>query len=748
MTSKLPNNSGEPRRRNKPGRGSLYRASFANSPPGRWAAARFLLTILATVFAVEVLVMFLLPILLPAGVGALVEAILDAFLLAAMAAPILWGLLVRPLEDAVGHHKTRFEAIMNAAADGLVVIDTHGIVEVFNPAAEEMFGFRADEIIGKNVNALIPPPYHEQHDDYLRRVQSGDAKILCLRREVSGRRKDGSTLPLEINVCKVSFHRRTSFAAIVRDITDRRRAEEEIRLLARFPAEQVNPVMRVDSLGMIVYANHASMSLLESWGVRPGEPLPYRWRRLATEIYAAGTRREVEEVSGDQVFALMLVPVEDSGYINLYGTNITRRKRAEQDLQEHAAALERANESLRVANHAAEAANRAKSEFLANMSHEIRTPMTAILGFTENLLDAELPAPERRQAIHTIRRNGKHLLELINDILDLSKIEAGKMDVERLRCFPCRVLADIVSLVRVRVEAKRLAFDVEYAGPIPEMIRTDPTRLRQILINLIGNAVKFTETGIIRLEVRFVEADPPMLRFDVVDTGIGMDGEHASELFKPFMQADSSTTRKFGGTGLGLAISKRLAQMLGGDVVLVESQLGIGTRFRATVATGPLCGVTMLTDPMAATVIADKRAPARSEGDGVHLCDCRILLAEDGPDNQRLISHVLRKAGAEVMVVENGQLAVDVALACHGTGEPFDIILMDMQMPVLDGYQATAALRSRDYIGPIIALTAHAMAGDRDKCLQAGCDDYATKPIQRKKLIATIQARLHADPVA
>jgi len=383
------------------------------------------------------------------------------------------------------------------------------------------------------------------------------------------------------------------------------------------------------------------------------------------------------------------------------------------------------------------------------MSHEIRTPMTAILGFTENLLDAELAESDRRQAIHTIHRNGTHLLELINDILDLSKIEAGKMDVERLRCAPCGLVAEVGSLVRVRVEAKKLAFDVEYVGAIPETIRTDPTRLRQILINLIGNAVKFTETGRVRLVVRFLEADPAMLQFDVVDTGIGMDRQHAAELFKPFTQADSSTTRKFGGTGLGLAISRRLAQMLGGDVSLVDTQLGVGTRFRATVATGSLDGVTMLTDPATATAIGQRHAPARRDGgDGVHLRGCRILLAEDGPDNQRLISHVLRKAGAEVMVVENGQLAVDVALAVHEVGEPFDVILMDMQMPVLDGYQATAALRNKDYIGPIIALTAHAMAGDRDKCLQAGCDDYATKPIQRKKLIATIQARLHADTVA
>ncbi|MFQ5462489.1 MAG: ATP-binding protein [Phycisphaerae bacterium] len=390
----------------------------------------------------------------------------------------------------------------------------------------------------------------------------------------------------------------------------------------------------------------------------------------------------------------------------------------------------------------AETANQAKSNFLANMSHEIRTPMTAILGFAENLLDSDLSESERFDCISTIRRNGEYLLELINDILDLSKIEAGKMAVERIACKPCSIVADVASLMRVRADAKGLPLNVEYVGPIPETIRTDATRLRQILINLLGNAIKFTEVGSIRLVTSFVDdVGGPCMQFDVIDTGRGMTEEQSARLFQPFVQADTSTTRKFGGTGLGLTISRRFAELLGGDITIATTKPGAGTTFRATVATGPLDGVSMLDHPESATVAhtgADPIAPAPQSD----LLGVRILLAEDGPDNQRLISFILKKAGAKVTIKENGQLACDAALAAGDDRKPFDVILMDMQMPVMDGYQATALLRRKGFAGPIIALTAHAMAGDREKCIEAGCDDYATKPIDRAKLIDVIQRHL------
>jgi len=388
--------------------------------------------------------------------------------------------------------------------------------------------------------------------------------------------------------------------------------------------------------------------------------------------------------------------------------------------------------------------------------------MTAILGYADLISegcpeDCAQGGHHLRDSIATIRRNGEHLLALINDVLDLSKIEAKKMTTEQVACSPYQIVAEVASLVRVRATAKDLEFDIEFIGPIPETIRTDPLRLRQILVNLLGNAIKFTETGGVRLLIRMAEDGEPHMQFDVIDTGIGMTQEQAGRLFRAFGQADTSTTRQFGGTGLGLVISQRLAQLLGGDVVIVDTQPGLGTRFRLTVATGPLDGVRMVEgDSIDETLFTRHRAAAETSNSTIQakpLAGLRILLAEDGPDNQRLITHLLKKAGAAVTVVENGREAVDAAMGgLRGRRESdpahsFDLILMDMQMPEMDGYEATRRLRAADYHGPIIALTAHAMDHDRRRCLNAGCNDYASKPIDMRKLIETIHRRIRGADV-
>ncbi len=415
-------------------------------------------------------------------------------------------------------------------------------------------------------------------------------------------------------------------------------------------------------------------------------------------------------------------------------------------IRQHAAGLEHAvaerTGELRRAKEAAEAAAQARSAFLANMSHEIRTPMTAILGFAESLLDAETSPEDHAYAVQTILRNGDHLLRILNDILDLSKMEAGKLAIEMLPCSPLQIALDAQALMKVRADAKGLDLRLHCAAPLPESVETDPTRVRQILLNLLGNAIKFTEQGRVTLEVRLLEGagKSPLLSFDVIDSGQGMSPEQTARLFDPFMQGDASMTRRFGGTGLGLAISRRLAQMLGGDVRVVRTAAGEGTHVQLTIDAGPLDDVPMIDDPDTELhrLSRPKGTPPPLDAVPELLAGKRILLVEDGPDNQRLIAHVLRKAGAEVAVQPNGRLGVDAALAAHHAGEPFHLILMDVQMPVMDGHTATRTLRGAGYRGPIVALTAHVLASDQQACRAAGCDDVLTKPIDRRKLVGYV----------
>ena len=396
------------------------------------------------------------------------------------------------------------------------------------------------------------------------------------------------------------------------------------------------------------------------------------------------------------------------------------------------------------ARRAAQEASRLKSEFLAHTSHEIRTPMTALVGYTELLGDPDLSPAERAEGLATVRRNGEHLMTIVNDILDLSKIESGRMTIERMACSPFALVAEVTAVLRPRAAHDGLDVEVGYRSPLPETIETDPTRLRQILLNLVGNAIKFTPRGSVRLEVGPVE--DTRLCFEVIDTGIGLDAEQQARLFTAFSQADASTTRRFGGTGLGLAISKRLAGMLGGDL-RVRSVPGEGSTFTLTIDVGSLAGVRLLDRPPEVRAAAERPEPSADERQALR---GRILLAEDGLDARRLLARHLRAAGAEVETAENGLVACELALRAAEAGAPYDLILMDMQMPELDGYAAAARLRAAGYRGPIVALTAHAMEDERARCLGAGCDGFATKPILRRTLIEVARAYLapgHAAPL-
>ena len=394
------------------------------------------------------------------------------------------------------------------------------------------------------------------------------------------------------------------------------------------------------------------------------------------------------------------------------------------------------------------AAARAKAQFLANMSHELRTPMTAILGFADLLIeegDLSRAPSSRIERLHTIKRNATHLMQLLSDVLDLSRLESGEIDVQRTVTSPLEILAEIESVMRDAAEAKGLRFDIEYHGAIPREIQTDPVRLRQILIHTVGNAIKFTEHGSVVLSVELMrpEKQPPALQIRVTDSGVGIPREGLDGIFDAFSQGDSSMTRKFGGTGLGLTISRQLARLLGGDIE-VETTEGEGSCFKIRVDAGSLDGVERIEDPSVhartCDVLLDEDDSTRAFLDRTRgtASGARILLVEDGEDNRRLISFTLKKAGFDVSHAENGAVGVDHALAAHEAGEAFDLILMDMQMPVMDGYEASRRLRESGYDLPIIALTAHALAGDRQRCLDAGCTDFATKPIDRRRLVKLV----------
>ena len=576
---------------------------------------------------------------------------------------------------------------------------------------------------------------------------------------------------IEINAEPMTTDGRKYVLVSVANITDRKRAEKQLATSeAKFRVlfeSTTDAVMLLDEKGFFD-CNEATVRIFgckdraEFCSKHPADLSPAEQpcgtdsmtlanQRIATAIETGSNRFEwihKRHDTGESFPAEVLLSSMDLGnrrVLQATVRDISVRKRNEDALRKTNALLE---EQTRRANDMAgraKMASNAKSEFLANMSHEIRTPMTAILGYADMVADniaccSECPKyaicdirVANADHLTTICRNGRHLLSLINNILDISKIEAGKMSVEAEPFSPVAVVADVASILRVRADERGIALLVECLGPMPETIHTDESHLRQALTNLVGNAIKFTEQGSVRILADFLPDGPgdrPAVRIQVIDTGIGIRADKIPGLFDPFVQADASTTRQYGGTGLGLAITRRVAELLGGELN-VESTPGQGSTFTLTIPVGSLEGVRMLRDP--AEAIEDWQAPVEAGPSRIDLTGVRVLLAEDGPDNRRLIAAVLGKAGAEIETAENGRIAMDLAQA-----HLFDMILMDMQMPEMDGYEATRRLRAKGHTGPIIALTAHAMSGDREKCIAAGCTDYCSKPIDRTGLLAMI----------
>ncbi|MCW8986263.1 MAG: response regulator, partial [Gammaproteobacteria bacterium] len=392
-----------------------------------------------------------------------------------------------------------------------------------------------------------------------------------------------------------------------------------------------------------------------------------------------------------------------------------------------------AREEMEVAFKKAEEATIIKSEFLATMSHEIRTPLTAIIGFAETSLFNEQTKKQRELSTRKIIRSGQHLLQIINDILDLSKIEANKLEIEHIELSLFELLADIENLVRPAAEEKGLGFSINYILPLPERIISDPLRVKQILINLCNNAIKFTEKGYVLINISSDDARAmSKLKFEVIDSGVGIARDKQESIFKAYQQADSSITRRFGGTGLGLSLSNKLAGFLGGELT-VESEEDKGSKFIFSLAYEYVLGAKLVFDKEHLPKTYEMSDRVKSSG----YLSGHVLLAEDNKDNQDLLLLYLNRMGIDVTVVDNGQLAVDAAAENN-----FDAVLMDMRMPVMGGLEAINILREKGFAVPIIALTANAMKEDKKACFDAGCNDFLSKPVDADALSETLEKYL------
>lgn len=653
----------------------------------------------------------------------------------------------------------RISSIMNATAEGMYGIDQDGYCTFANKACVEMLGYQQeDDLIGQSIHQLVQAKSTDHSGDDTATNPSRLAMELGRGSHVDSEvfwRKDGSSFPVEYRSEPLYEDGVISGAVIsFQDISERLAVASQLEQLGAMidAAHDAIIIWKLDDA--VVQWNTGAIRL---YGFEPDEAIgkvthsllktnhPDGWQAVKDTLVDRGEWVGILEhhtKSGDTITVSsrhQLLTLSDG---ERYVLEINRDYSEQASIQE----------ALEEANLAFQQANEAKTQFLANISHELRTPMTAVLGFAE-MLKSHSTDSDYRDKVATITRNGKYLLALLNDILDLSKIEAGKMDIKKESVSVPKLVEDVRALMDNRSEREGVPLTFEFLSDVPSFITADRIRVRQILVNLIGNALKFTDQGTVRVQVDVATADERseaavpqnaianaaedashFLRIQVIDTGIGMTVEQVEGLFQPFTQADAETSRKFGGTGLGLSISKRLAESMGGSIS-VESKFRVGSSFILWMPISEAQCVAMGRPELRAAPVDSESKPEAQ----LPRIEARILLADDRRDVWRVARYFLEKCGATVEVAEDGRQAVDAVNRFAAAGNPFDLILMDMQMPVMTGQEAVAALREQGCELPIIALTADAMEGERESCLAIGCDEYSPKPIDGPKLMRMVK---------
>ncbi len=655
-----------------------------------------------------------------------------------------WHVELLLARNTLNDEATYLTAIMDNMMQAVITIDTKGIIKTCNKWGEWIFGYQAAELVGQNVNMLMPEPYHSEHDGYLKNyTKTGESVVMDGNRAVEGKRKGGNVFPLSLSITDVSVDNEKIFVGLLSDISQEKEAEKERDELMRFPEQNPFPVLRFNYADLsLSYKNKPSDVLFHLWDYKDQSDLPLILKSALQKAVDTNQQQEIEVEADSRTFFFHIVPIPDHGYINIYSVDITTLKDIER--------------ALGVSKKEAERASEAKSDFLANMSHELRTPLNSILGMTRMFVEDEDISEDNRSMATTVHKSATNLLEIVNDILDISKIESGNMVLENIGFDLKNMVASVMESMAPIASAKGVSLNYQYEqGEVPYCLG-DPLRVGRILTNLISNAVKYTNTGNVdvvfdsteqspeTVEIKTFEIDAGNVEVQVEskvlnegkveilctvkDTGVGIAEDQLSHIFEKFTQADVSTTRKYGGTGLGLAITKELVEMMDGTIG-VESEVGKGSTFWFKIPFD-------ITDQVEERTRTNRLVKKSTQDSKTRLPfdKVRILIAEDHLLNQDFISRLLRRMGLKhIDIVGDGSLAVNAF-----EDKDYDLILMDCHMPEKNGYKATADIRkSKKKTGkdiPIVALTADAMRGTREKCLKAGMNEYVSKPIDSDEL--------------